>query len=402
MKKIVFKLFSAILCVVLIFTATIFQPSAATANELRQNISRLEEKSKQLESEIKKLQGEINSQQQLKAALEQKIAVVQQQINLCNTEINKINTAISKNKAEIEKKNKEIEADKLEFKKRLRAIYMSNSGNSIQILLGADNFAEYLQLSQLTSAMAARDQRLIDDLVVAIEKIEKKQKENDKLLKEQLEIKKIVAQKQAELQSQNSKIQSAINKIDANQSNLEATNAQIEKQIKAYNATLAAMTTTGGTSFIYDGGDFLWPTPGYYGISAGFQSNDAVHKGHHNGIDIAGGGISGAKIIAIADGVVTRSNNSCTHNYGKYGSCGCGGGYGNYVTINHGTKDGKTYVATYGHMSSTAVSAGTTVKKGQVIGTVGSTGWSTGAHLHFGIAVNGGWVNPMNYYRKVG
>jgi len=146
----------------------------------------------------------------------------------------------------------------------------------------------------------------------------------------------------------------------------------------------------------------LWPTPGFYGISAGFQSNDAVHRGHHNGIDIAGGGISGAAIVAISDGVVVTSNNSCSHNYGKSGSCGCGGGYGNYVTINHGTKDGRTYVVTYGHMSRAAVGAGTTVKKGQTIGYVGSTGWSTGYHLHFGLAVNGAWVNPMNYFRKVG
>ena len=85
-----------------------------------------------------------------------------------------------------------------------------------------------------------------------------------------------------------------------------------------------------------------------------------------------------------------------------YGSCGCGGGYGNYVTINHGTLNGNTYVATYGHMVSTAVSPGTTVKKGQTIGYVGTTGWSTGYHLHFGLAVNGSWVNPMNYFKRVG
>ncbi len=127
-----------------------------------------------------------------------------------------------------------------------------------------------------------------------------------------------------------------------------------------------------------------------------------MHKGHHNGIDIAGGGIAGKPIVAIADGVVTRSNNSCTHNYKKNGSCGCGGGYGNYVTINHGTNGGNTYVATYGHMSSTAVNTGAVVKKGQTIGYVGTTGWSTGYHLHFGISVNGAWQNPMNFFKRVG
>ena len=404
MKKQIFRIISCLLALVMLLTAVGINSSATSASELRESISRLEQQSKDLESQIKNLQGQINSQNQVKKALEQKIAVVQQQINLCNSEISKINSAIAKNKAEIEKNNKEIEDDKLAFKKRLRAIYMSNTGSSIQVLLGAEDFSDFLQLSQLTSSVSARDKKLIEKLVATIKKLEKKQKENNKLLEEQVEIKKIVAKKQAELQGESNKIQSVINKIDSNQSNLEATNAKIEKQIKDYNATLASMTTTNGTSFVYDGGDFLWPTPGYYRISAGFQSNDSVHRGHHNGVDITGNGrgaIAGAKIVAISDGVVTRANGSCRHNYPKYGSCGCGGGNGNYVTINHGTKDGRTYVATYGHMSSIAVGAGATVKKGQVIGYVGTTGWSTGYHLHFGLAVNGAWHNPMNYFRKV-
>lgn len=400
------KYFNKILAVVLSVAATVSvftaaNVSAATKSELQNSISALESQSKKLESEIKGLQGEINAQQKIKSALEKKISVVQQQINLCNSEISKINSTIAANKKQIDEKNNEIEADKLAFKKRLRAIYMSGSDNDVQILLGAEDFSDFLQLSQLTAAVSARDKLLLEKLVEAIKSLQEKQAENEKLLKEQVEIKAIVSEKQRELQAENSEIQSVINEIDSAQSSLEAKNANIEKQIKQYERTLASMSSAGGTSFVYDGGDFLWPVPGHFGISAGFKSNDAVHRGRHNGVDIAGGGISGKPIIAISDGVVVKSNNSCSHNYKKSGSCGCGGGYGNYVTINHGTKDGKTYVVTYGHMSRTAVSGGT-VKKGQTIGYVGSTGWSTGYHLHFGIAVNGAWVNPMNFYRRVG
>jgi murein DD-endopeptidase MepM/ murein hydrolase activator NlpD len=405
MKRNILKFFTVIMSVVLTFTAVSFGSSAATADELRRNINKLEEQSRKLEQDIKNLQGKINSQQQLKNTIEQKIAVVQQQINLCNNEIAKINTAIAANKAEMDKCNTQIEEDKETFKRRLRAIYMSNTGSSIQVLLGADSFADFLQLSQLTASVSARDKLLIEQLVAQLKKLEEKQAENNRLLEQQLEIKQIVSQKQAELQAENRKIQNVISQISADQKSLKVANDQIEKQIREYNKTLASMTNTAGTSFVYDGGEFLWPTPGYYKISAGFQSNDPVHKGTHNGIDITGNGkgvIAGAKIIAIADGIVTRSNNSCSHNYPKTGSCGCGGGYGNYVTINHGTKDGKTYVVTYGHMSSAVVSPGAIVKKGQTIGYVGTTGWSTGYHLHFGIAVNGVWQNPMNFYRKVG
>lgn len=403
MKNICFKVFITLMAVVTLFTSTMIDISAASVSEIRENISALESQSQKLESEIKQLQSQINSQNEVKKKLQEKISLVQQQINICNNEISKINSEISKNKAEIEENNKQIEADKLAYKKRLRVIHTSSSNNNLQVLLGADDFSEFLQLAEYTSAVSKRDQKLIDKLLASIKELEKKQEENNKLLESQVEIKKTVTQKQAELQAENSKIQSVINQIDGDQSKLEANNAQIEKQIKEYNNTLASMLNPPANySFVYDGGNFLWPTPGFYGISAGFQSNDAIHKGRHNGVDIAGGGIAGAKIVAIADGVVTRSNNSCSHNYKKSGSCGCGGGYGNYVTINHGTNNGKTYVATYGHMTSTAVGTGAQVKKGQTIGYVGTTGWSTGYHLHFGLAVNGAWVNPMNYFRKVG
>lgn len=406
MRKHFIKFLSVLLAVAsLLSVVVIGNVGAATKAELQNSINQLEQKSNKIEGEIKNLKGQKSEQQQLKAKIEEKIAIVQQQINLCNNEIYKINSKIAENNKEIKKTEKEIEADKLAFKKRLRAIYMSNTGSNVQVLLGAEDFSEFLQLSQLTASVSARDKLLIEKLVAAIEVLNKKQKENNKLLDEQVAVKNLVAQKQQQLQSEGRQIQSLINEISADQSDLESENAKIEKQIKAYERTLASMASAGNTSFTYDGGDFLWPTPGYYNISAGYQSNDAVHRGRHNGVDITGNGrgvIAGARVVAISDGVVVQANGSCGHNYPKNGSCGCGGGYGNYVTINHGTKDGRTYVVTYGHLSSAAVGAGATVKKGQTIGYVGSTGWSTGYHLHFGLAVNGGWVNPMGYFRRVG
>ena len=407
MQKTLLKLLSVVVCISIFVTAfsASSSVSAASKSQLQNSIAALEEQSKELEAEIKALQGKINEQSALKKAIEKKIALVQEEINLCNAEISKINTAIKENNAAIEERNSEIEADKLEFKKRLRAIYMSNSQSEVQILLGANDFASFLQLSQLTATVSARDKLLIENLVAEIKELEALNDENNKLLEEQVEIKKLVAQKQQELLNENASIQSVINEIDSAQTSLENKNESIEEQIKEYEKMIESMASaSGNTSVVYDGGDFLWPTPGFYRISAGYQSNDAVHRGRHNGIDIIGGysgAIAGAAIVAIADGVVTRANNTCRHNYAKNGSCGCGGGYGNYCTVNHGTNNGRTYVATYGHMSYTTVSVGQHVKKGDVIGYVGTTGWSTGYHLHFGLSVNGAWVNPMNYYSKV-
>lgn len=137
------------------------------------------------------------------------------------------------------------------------------------------------------------------------------------------------------------------------------------------------------------GGNFSWPCPGYYTISSGFGSRWGTN---HGGIDIAGGN-AGAAITASRGGTVIRVSSGCSHNYPKSSSCGCGGGYGNYVIIQH---DG-TYSTLYGHMASVSVSVGQTVSQGQTIGYVGSTGFSTGYHLHFEVRVNGTQVNPMQY-----
>lgn len=401
MKRKVFCSISLILILILsvaVSPAPIRSSAAMSRSQLQSEINRLEEESKKKEQQIKELKKKVSEQQALKAALEEQIALTQKQINLCNNEIAKINGEIKKNKEEIEAINQEIEEDKVAFRKRVRAAYMAKSGNTVQLLMTADSFSKFMELSHLAETSAARDKVLIDKLKKASEEIKAKQAENEKLLDEQVSIKKTISAKQQQLQAQSSEIQGVINSINSDASTLNQENASLEKQIKQYQKTLASMATTGGTSYVYRGEKFLWPVSGFYMISAGFMSNDSVHRGRHNGIDIAGGGIAGQPILAIADGVIVKTNNSCTHNYP--GNCGCGGGFGNYVQINHGTgADGKTYVATYGHMLRTAVSSGV-VKKGQVIGYVGTTGWSTGFHLHLGIAVNGVWVNPMQFYSK--
>ncbi|MBO5104627.1 MAG: peptidoglycan DD-metalloendopeptidase family protein [Ruminococcus sp.] len=149
-------------------------------------------------------------------------------------------------------------------------------------------------------------------------------------------------------------------------------------------------TTTTATVAKPSASGFIWPTPGFYYISSPFaQRWGTMHKG----IDIGDAGIMGGSICASKAGTVTYVSNSCTHNYAKTSSCGCGGGYGNYVIIQH---DG-TYSTLYGHMTSVSVSVGDYVQQGDVIGTVGSTGFSTGAHLHFEVRVNGVQQDPLKF-----
>ena len=157
------------------------------------------------------------------------------------------------------------------------------------------------------------------------------------------------------------------------------------------NTTATSTTTTTTTTVAKPSpSGFIWPTPGFYYISSPFAQRWGTQ---HKGIDIGDTGIMGGSICASKAGTVTYVSNSCTHNYAKTSSCGCGGGYGNYVIIQH---DG-TYSTLYGHMTSASVSVGDYVQQGDVIGTVGSTGWSTGAHLHFEVRVNGVQQNPLDF-----
>ena len=137
-------------------------------------------------------------------------------------------------------------------------------------------------------------------------------------------------------------------------------------------------------------GSLCWPCAAY-GISSYYGPRDL--GGWHGGIDISNGATMGAAVYAADNGTVIDVCNSCTHNYGKDGSCGCGGGYGNYIMISHGNG----MVTMYGHLSYASVSLGQTVSRGETIGAAGSTGWSTGAHLHFEVIVNGSKVDPCSY-----
>ena len=391
-----------LVCVIAFTTLFAFSASADKKSDLQDDIAALQNQSAKLEKEIKELKNKKADQQSIVSALQKKIANTQAQILRCNREIDSVNAKINANKAEIAKKNQEIEDQKLAFKKRIRAIYMSGSNSSITVLMGADNFADFLQLSQLTAAVSARDKAMIEDIVAEIKVINEKNAENEKLLKSQMAIKDSITAQQRQLAKEEAEAEGILNSIASDQSSAEADNKEIEAEIKAKQRELSKIqNASSGKVFINSNSGLAWPVPSCFSISSYYGKRWGRN---HNGIDIAGGGIYGKPIVAMADGYVYMVYSSCSHR-SKSPMCSCGGGYGNYVAVDHGTlKIGgtsKNYKAYYAHMDSVAVSNGQFVKQGQVLGYVGTTGRSTGYHLHFGIMVNNSWVNPMNYYRKV-
>ncbi|MBR2304374.1 MAG: peptidoglycan DD-metalloendopeptidase family protein [Ruminococcus sp.] len=190
----------------------------------------------------------------------------------------------------------------------------------------------------------------------------------------------------AEAQRRAEEAQRAAEEAAAEAERQAAEKAAAEQAAAEQAAQQAANTVAGRVS----SSGFMWPVPGYSYITSGVGPRWGRS---HNGIDIGDAGIYGAKVVASRSGTVHVGCSTCTHDYAKSNSCGCGGGYGNYVMIYH---DG-TYTTLYAHMKSVAVTEGQYVEQGQVIGYVGSTGHSTGAHLHFEVRKNGGFDDPENY-----
>ena len=386
--KHLYRIFAILLCITLVATIipANYDVSAASLSELRQQ-------QKDAQNNLKKLKDQKAAQDKIKNGLDKQIAATQAIIDQYNAKISGYNSQISEKQSEIDKMNEKIADDKQQFKKRIRSIYMSNTKSNVQILLGAENFSDYLVLAQMAKSVSAHDKALIDNISSTISEIEKEQEEIKVLLDEQKAAKAEVDKEKAALDKQVAEVNSVIKDlkrdIDADTAALKKISDEIDKK---------TAPVVGGGGIASSNGILKWPSASFFYISAGYNSGDSVHNGNHKGIDIAGSGIKGTPILASASGTVYSGCNSCTHNYNKSYSCGCGGGYGNYVAIDHGNYNGHSYKTLYAHMTSTAVSVGQTVKQGQVIGYVGTTGWSTGPHIHFETIYDGVKVNPKRFF----
>ena len=393
MKKTAKIIFALALCMVLAFTSSVGS-FALTKSQIEKKIAQYQAENKKLAEELAQLKTEKNQQSAVLSTLQKKISNIQAIINEYNAEISRINSVIAVNKQKIADREAEIAQDKLEYKKRIRAIYMSGWDSSLKILLDADTFSDFLQLQKLTEAVSAKDKKFMESLSQEIAELDAINAENNQLLESQVELKNEVKKQQDELKAQQAEATALYNEISKevtdtskeislNESQINALKKQIENEVtqKGNAAAIVKNPSTG----------FIWPVAGYYYISSGFRTQK---RPSHNGMDIAGGGIQGRPILAIANGVVYMANKSWSKSQGYSGYAS----YGNFCAVNHGEIAiggvKSKYVAFYAHATSIIVSVGQEVTQGQVLGYVGTTGNSTGYHLHIGIQKNGSWVDP--------
>lgn len=370
----------------------VLDASAVTKAEidaLKGNANALASQRKDIQAQLKAIQSDKNAALRKKELLESQIDVTRREISNINEQISMYDKLIGEKTAELEQAEADEKAQFDLFCRRMRAMEEQGEVSYWSILFSSSDFAELLDNYMMIEEIIQYDNQVIESLVALQERVTADRSALEDAQAEQEEAKTQQLAVQEELKAQEAEVDKLIGEINAREDLLEAMeeelnkaakdlDAQIKAKEKEYAAQIAKVPSESG---------FLWPLAGSYNVLSslfGPREHPVTHRpGNHSGIDIPAP--SGTSIYAAKSGVVITAEK------------GTGGSwsYGNYVIVSH--SDGTSTL--YAHMSRIGCKKGDTVKQGQVIGYVGTTGRSTGNHLHFEVRTGSTRVDPVNYFR---
>lgn len=395
----------------------------AEIDELQSQSDQLAEEREALEAQIEENRGKTMTIVEQKAQVDQEIELTRKEVQNVNDQIHSYSMLIAEKQAELDDLKAEQEALLSSYQKRMRAMQERGDVSYFEVMLQAKSFADMLNCRVMIEEVARADQRMMDDIrdmaaeVMAAKDALAQEKVKIELKKAELtETEALLAEKRAESDALLIELNANKQKLLEECEKYEKEEAALSEQIAALEAEKTEIlyqqwleeqqrleqerleqeqqnqNNNSGNSGNSNSGDSSSSTPPSSGESFCFPMQYAtmvtssygyrVHPitgnySFHNGVDLAAA--QGTPIYATKSGVVSTA----TYNYA----------YGYYVVVNH--LDG--YSSLYGHMTHYTVSEGEYVERGEIIGYVGSTGYSTGPHLHFTIYYNGNTVNPMNY-----
>lgn len=369
----------AIIIVILILLITHNIVQAITQSELEQKRVELQTKISEIGKTLENVDIVLTENLEAINNIDAEIQIYEEQMEEISANLRQVENEIKETEEKLGTIQERYDHQEEIFKKRLVYLYESGETRYLDVLLSSKSIVDFISKYYLISEIAEYDKNLLTSIgeeKKQIAQIEQKLKESKELLKTtKAEQKKIV------VGLENSKVikTSYVNKLTKEEQ-------QIQEEMELYQQELdlielqILLASLEGTDSDYIGGEFAWPLPGYYTITSQygmrFHPILKIYK-KHTGLDI--GAPTGAYIIAANDGVVTQS----TYSYS----------YGNFIMINHG---GGVYTL-YAHGSERLKEVGDIVERGEAIMKVGSTGWATGAHLHFEIRINGQTIDPYNY-----
>ena len=366
----------------------VLETSAVTQAEidaLKGSAGKLAEQKKDIQAQLKAVQADKSNALKKKELLEDQIDLIRQEIANINEQIAMYDQLIAEKTAELEQAEADEKAQFDLFCRRMRHMEEQGETSYWSILFTSGDFSELLDNYMMIEEIIQYDNQVIDSLVALQEKVANDRTVLEGAQAEQEEAKAQQMAAQDELKAQEDEVDKLIAEISAQEDLLEEMEEELNKAARALDAQIKAKEReyAAQVANVPSESGYLWPLPGGYNtISslAGGRIHPVTGKpGNHAGIDIPAP--SGTNIYAAKSGVVTTSTRN--------------GSYGNYVVVSH--SDGTSTL--YAHMNRRGVSEGQTVRQGDVIGYVGTTGSSTGNHLHFEIRVSGNRKDPLNYFK---
>ena len=376
------------LCIVLIILicfATIYTNTYAD-NETENNTVDLQTQRSDLQNQLNEANGQLNEVQsnlsenlQQVEKLDSRIETAEQELAEQESKITELKDSIEEIETQLnsvtEKYNKQVEL----FKKRMVAIYMAGDTQYLDVLLKSSSLSDFISSYYLISQLTEIDENLLNDLEtkkktmdLSRQKLENEKKELATIIENQTRTTRT-------LQNTKKMRENFIAKLSDDEKNLQAKIDEINKQYEEVNQQILALAQN-GIDTAYIGGELAWPVPGYTRITSKYAMRVHPITGQyklHTGVDI--GAPLGANFVAANDGVVVKA--------------GLNAAYGNMVIIDHGGGISTLYA----HGSEILVEVGQTVKRGDPILKVGSTGYSTGPHAHFEVRINGVTTDPLPY-----
>ena len=373
-------------CAVLIVSAPITSYADSTLDHLNDQYEQLENQQQAIKDKLSATKTEKEKQEAIRSSLTSQITTTQQQITLLDNKINYLQNDIAEKEQKIEELSAEVLEQQDLFMKRIRSIYKSSVGTSmLGMVFGVDSLGSYLSYGKYLSRISEHDSTLLQTLADNIAALRELQQQMQ-VEKEDLADTKVTAEsKKASLTSQKTEVESTLQDIKKMEQEYLADQAAIQKEMQQIQADIDAIYAAAagsGSQVDYSTTGFIYPIKGYTYISSyyGWRFNNTDY---HTGVDFPAPANTPIRASASGTVIYVRTGAGYGRNWG----------YGNYLIVDHGGG----FSTLYAHCTSIPVSVGDTVTKGQTIAYVGTTGWSTGYHLHFEIRRNGAHTNPLNY-----
>jgi murein DD-endopeptidase MepM/ murein hydrolase activator NlpD len=383
------RILMAMACVMIMLSVELTPVMAVTWADiaaLKDDASDLGSQKKELQAKLDALANDKSQAMARKKLLDQQIANTSAQIQNVESQIKNYEALITQTEGELVDAQEREAAQYELFCSRVRAMEKRGEVSYWSVLFRASSFTDLLSRLDIINEIMDSDQKVIDELQALQLEIEEKKTQLEDSKTETEAAKADLVAKKTELNSQRTQANQVIQQLVSNENETEAAidgleeeEAAIQAEIQRLNRELAAQQAANGQSSQSNPGGYIWPVDSRYITSTvgGRTSPGGIGSTNHKGTDIGRVGYT-SPIYASKAGTVIVSQYSNS--------------YGNYVVISHGS--GNTTL--YGHMSSRKVTVGQYVNQGDVIGITGSTGNSTGPHLHFEITENGARVNPLN------